>query len=177
MNAAGQPQLLSLRYWLTPAHWPLAALLASAFMLAAAHGFEAFGYPPCALCLRQREVYWAIIGVSAIVLLANRLRPSPSAARVFVLLIGAAFLWGAGVAAYHAGVEWKFWPGPETCTGGAGRLHPRDISKALEGPQIVVMCDEAAWRVLGISMPGYNALISLGLAVLSFFAARRPPAN
>jgi disulfide bond formation protein DsbB len=157
---------------LSPARWPWAALLASAFMLAAAHTFEAIGYPPCSLCLRQREVYWAIIAASAIALIVNRLRYSEKTAPPFVLLIGLAFLWGAGVAAYHAGVEWKFWPGPETCTGGGGRL--RDLSKALEGPQIVVMCDEAAWRVLGISMPGYNALISFGLAVLSFVSVRAP---
>lgn len=161
-------------YWLNATRWPLAALLISALMLAIAHGFQAFGYAPCHLCLRQREVYWAIIAISIVALAANRLRRGAKQAQAFGLVIGLAFLYGAGLAAFHAGVEWKFWPGPEICSGGFGNFQAQDLSKALEGPQRIIRCDEAAWRLLGLSMAGYNALISAGLAALSLLASRKP---
>jgi len=159
--------------WLTPNRWPLAALIVSALMLAAAHAFQAAGYAPCHLCLRQREVYWAVIAVSAIALAANRLRPNARQAKLFTILIALGFLYGAGLAAFHAGVEWKFWPGPEICSGGFGSFQARDLNAALAGPTRVIRCDEAAWRLLGLSMAGYNALISLGLALLSGLALRK----
>ena len=162
------------RPWLTPRRWPLAALGVSALMLAAAHAFQAAGYAPCHLCLRQREVYWAVIALSAAALAANRFRPNARQAQLFTILVALGFLYGAGLAAFHAGVEWKFWPGPEICSGGAGRFQPLDLNAALAGPQRVIRCDEAPWRLLGLSMAGYNALISLGLAALSAFAARKP---
>lgn len=161
-------------FWLTASRWPLAAALVSALMLAIAHTFQAFGYAPCHLCLRQREVYWAIIALSAAALAANKLHPNSRQTQAFGILIALGFLWGAGVAAFHAGVEWKFWPGPEICAGGSGNFQAQDLSKALEGPQRVIRCDEAAWRLLGLSMAGYNALISAGLAALSALAARKP---
>ena len=173
MANAGLPFAV-LNRLLTAARWPLAAFVASGLMLTAAHIFQAFGYAPCHLCLRQREVYWAILGVSAVALASNRVRPDALQARLFTILIGLGFLYGAGVAAFHAGVEWKFWPGPEICAGGFGNFQARDLSKALEGPQRIIRCDEAAWRMLGISMAGYNALISAGLAFLSGLAARKP---
>ena len=86
-------------------------------------------------------------------------------------------LTGAIVAAYHAGAEWKFWPGPQTCA--AGRvpvLTGADILDALSKKGHPPSCEEAAWRMAGISMAGYNALISAALAGASFLvAARRRP--
>ncbi len=161
-------------------HWPLVALIASAAMLATAHAFEAAGYRPCALCLRQREVYWAAIAMAAAALVLPRLWPNPLLPRGANALIGGAFLAGAAVAAYHAGVEWKFWPGPTTCANVAtGAISADDIAKALAGSVKAVPCDEAAWRdpVAGLSMAGWNALVSAGLAGFSFFAAARPIAR
>lgn len=161
-------------------HWAVAALLASAAMLAAAHGFEAFGYRPCALCLRQREVYWGAIAVAVVGLVLPRFWKSPFLPRAICALLGGAFLVGAAVAIYHAGVEWKFWPGPTTCSGAhAGALTAEDIAKALGSVTRVTPCDEAAWRdpVVKLSMAGWNALVSLGLAGLSFVAAATPIAR
>lgn len=163
---------------LLKSHWPLAALLVSAAMLAVAHGFEAAGYAPCVLCLRQREVYWAIIAVAAVALVLPRLWKNPYLPRAMNLLIGGAFLAGAAVAIYHAGAEWKFWPGPSTCGSVTpGGVSAEDLAAALGGKPIhVVPCDEAAWRdpVLQISMAGWNALASLAFAGFSFFAAATP---
>jgi disulfide bond formation protein DsbB len=79
-------------------------------------------------------------------------------------VIAGLMLWNAGLAAYHAGVEWKWWPGPQTCGGSAPDFSaPMDLGKELETMR-VVRCDEAAWRFLGLSLAGYNVLISLALA-------------
>jgi disulfide bond formation protein DsbB len=86
-------------------------------------------------------------------------------------VIAAFMLWNAGLGAYHAGIEWKFWQGPVECTGplqpfGAGG----DLLSQIQNTS-VVRCDEAAWRFLGISLPGYNVLISLTLAAAAAWAA------
>jgi disulfide bond formation protein DsbB len=157
--------------------WPVVALLVSAAMLAAAHAFEAAGYRPCLLCLRQREVYWAVIAIAAAALALPRLWKNPFLPRGANALIGGAFLVGLYVAAYHAGVEWKWWPGPTTCASvSTGAITAEDITAALGSSVKAVPCDEAAWRdpVVQLSMAGWNALVSLGLAGLSFFAAAAP---
>lgn len=155
-------------------YWPFLALAASAAMLASAHAFQYFGYQPCLLCLRQREIYWAAIAVAAAVIAARRLWPRKAAAVLIGdVLLGLVFLTGMVVAAYHAGAEWKFWPGPSTCAA-AGSLNAEDLLEALNRPIHPPSCEEAAWRLFGVSMAGYNALISAGLAALSFLAAFSP---
>jgi disulfide bond formation protein DsbB len=67
--------------------------------------------------------------------------------------------------AYHAGVEWKFWPGPDTCGGSLSGILP-DLSKP------VVACDAAAIRILGLSLAGWNAVISLAMAAVALVGAR-----
>ena len=155
--------------------WPAFAAAASLAMLATAHAFETFGgYAPCNLCLRQREIYWGALWVALAGMALVRLRRlSP---RALDLMLAAGFLAGATVAAYHAGAEWKWWPGPTSCSGGGGvALH--DLSSLLAGAKVhPPACDEAAWRLFGVSMAGYNTLISLGLASAGFVATfRRDP--
>jgi len=155
-------------------NWPIAAGLISLAMLGAAHGFETFGHlPPCHLCLKQREVYWAALAVSAALMLGAQ---TPLRARLRVpgaLLLAAIFAFGAGLAAYHAGVEWKFWPGPASCTSsGSMQVSVQDISKLLRGDALKApQCDKAAWVFLGLSMAGWNAIVSLGLAGISLMSA------
>jgi disulfide bond formation protein DsbB len=153
--------------------WPIAALIASALMLAAAHAFERFGdLDPCALCLRQREVYWAAIGIAAAAIALPFVWANDTMRRVLGFGLGLAFLTGAAVAVYHAGAEWKFWPGPPTClSSGLDGLSGGDILSALDKKGPTPSCEEAAWRMFGISMAGYNVLISLVLAAISFYAA------
>jgi disulfide bond formation protein DsbB len=154
------------------AAWPAFAAAASALMLATAHAFETFGgYAPCNLCLRQREVYWAALAV-AVVGMALAALKRPLLREALALSLGAIFLAGAVVAGFHAGVEWKWWPGPTTCTGIGGRVAASALTDLLSGAKVhPPACDQAAWRLLGVSMAGYNAVISTGLAVLGFVAA------
>lgn len=155
-------------------NWPLIAFLASAAMLATAHAFQTFGgLQPCTLCLRQREVYWAALPVAAAAFAADhsawraRLRP------LFAVLLALVFLTGVGIAVYHAGAEWKFWPGPSTCSSTGAGASAAAMARLLSGARFSApRCDEAAWRLAGLSMAGWNALISLGLASLSAASAK-----
>src|SRR5262249_18846745 len=76
-----------------------------------------------------------------------------------------------GLGVYHAGVEWKWWLGPQECSGALDDLGSAGgLLKKLESISIV-RCDEAAWRFLGLSLAGYNAIISLALAAVAAWAA------
>ena len=155
-------------------HWPLSAACASAAMLAGAHAFETFGgLAPCHLCLLQRDVYWTALSVGVIGFILGYVRLS-WAQRGADALLTLIFLVGMGLAAYHAGVEWKWWPGPASCTGGGHHIDASQLAAFMSGVKSnVPQCDQAAWRMFGVSMAGYNAVISLGLVVLSAIAARK----
>jgi disulfide bond formation protein DsbB len=89
-----------------------------------------------------------------------------------LLVLGLVMLASAGLGAYHAGVEWLFWPGPADCSGpiqGFGQAS--DLLRQLNSVH-VVRCDNAAWRFLGVSLAGYNVLISLALAAIAAWALR-----
>lgn len=156
--------------------WLMLALLASALMLAIAHAFETFGHlPPCHMCLQQRDAYWAAMLVTLLGLGAARRLPRVRPA--FLWLLALVFLVGAAVAVRQAGAEWHFWPAPETCTG-VGRASAGALSALLNGAKLAPpRCDVAAWRLFGVSMAGYNALISLALAGFSAYVALRRPAR
>jgi disulfide bond formation protein DsbB len=153
-------------------HWPWVALVSCLLLLGAAHAFETFGrLAPCELCLKARSIYWA---AAAVALVLGVLRLTPLKPPVWsTLLLAAIFVGGAALGAYHSGVEWHFWPGPKSCTGGNVQVSLADMSRLLNGgPVAAPACDKAAWRFLGLSMAGWNVLISLKLAVLSALAAR-----
>jgi disulfide bond formation protein DsbB len=78
-----------------------------------------------------------------------------------------AMLWNAGIGVYHSGIEWKFWPGPADCSGPINNLsQPGGLLNQLKDIS-VVRCDQAAWRFLGLSLAGWNVLVSLGLAAVA----------
>lgn len=158
---------LALESW----RWPAVAMAASLAMIGAAHAFERFAFLyPCELCLRQREVYWAVAAMSVTALILWRIRQNARFILAVNIMLGLIFLTGTIVAAYHAGVEWKFWPAPSGCSAG-----PVDVMNItldnLDRRQAVASCTEAPWSFIGLSMAGWNALISLGLACVSFRAA------
>jgi disulfide bond formation protein DsbB len=146
------------------------ALLISSGIILTALGFEYIGgYLPCPLCLMQRYAFYAGIPMTFIAMALVAERPRIAAAIFFAVALG--FLANAGLAAYHAGVEWHFWPGPETCaTAQTLPTNPAELLKGLEGTR-VVRCDEATWRLFGLSFAGWNVLVSLALCVISFQAA------
>src|SRR4249919_1463243 len=122
---------------------------------------------PCPLCLEQRYAYYLALPLALVVAFAaSRDAPRPVLLAGLAILLLAA-LYNAWLGTYHAGVEWQFWQGPTDCSGpvvdlgSAGNLLERlDTVK-------VVRCDEVQWRFLGLSLAGYNVLISLLMAALA----------
>ncbi len=154
-------------------NWPLAAAAVSAAMLAIAHAFETFGHlPPCELCLKQRTVYWVALPIGLVGFGAARALKRPVLITWTSWLLVLVFLYSAALASYHAGVEWHWWPGPKACTG-SGQVNAKDLLALLNGARIRgPQCDVAAWRMLGLSMAGWNAVCSLVFATVSVIAAK-----
>lgn len=131
-----------------------------------------FGYVPCMLCLWQRWPYYLgtplALGAGALAFLGHD-RP----ARMLLALVAVLFVLAAGLGIHHAGVEWGFWPGPASCAGADAA--PTSAGGLLQQMQTtrIVPCDRAAWRFLGLSLAGYNALIATGLAALAAIGALR----
>jgi disulfide bond formation protein DsbB len=140
--------------------------------LLAALAFEYLGgYAPCPLCLEQRYAYYASIPLLGLALALLSLG-QPRRAAILFAAVAALFWVNAGLAGFHAGAEWKLWPGPDTCAGAGNGLTPGagGLLKDLETTQ-VVRCDEAQLSILGLSLAGWNVLISLALAAGSSAAA------
>ncbi len=155
-------------------NWLWLAALASALMLASAHGFEHIGgLQPCALCLRQREVYWAALLLAAIFLVLRWLGHDARTRRIANAVLGLTFLTGALVAGYHSGVELKLWAGPSGCSGSIDALGSMsgDLLSSLAQPVTAPSCGDIPWSFAGISMAGWNGIISLILAGISFWFA------
>lgn len=145
-------------------------LAAAAATIAGALAFEHLGgLQPCKLCLVQRDPYYLALPVAVATLLLARRR----GARLGLVLLALIFVASAGLGAYHAGVEWGAFAGPSDC-GAMGRPLARDVDAFLEqlGQERVTSCTEAAWRFLGLSLAGWNALISLALAALALIGLR-----
>lgn len=122
------------------------------------------GYPPCPLCLEQRDAYYVSVPLAALLWLGAGHGASRKVMIAGFAVICVLMLWNTGLSAYHAGVEWKFWPGPTDCSGPISGLGSAgNLLNSLQDIKIV-RCDEAAWRFLGISLAGYDALVSLFLA-------------
>jgi len=107
-------------------------------------------------------------------LAAVALAPRPLAGRALLAALGLVFVVSCGLGAYHAGVEWGWWLGPSDC-GGAAAPAAASMDQFLAQLETtrVVSCTEAAWRFLGLSMAGWNAAVSAGLAGLAVAAAAR----
>ena len=127
------------------------------------------GYPPCPLCLDQRNAYYVSVPLAALLWLGAGHGASNKVMIAGFAVITAVMLWNTGLAAYHAGVEWKFWPGPSECTG-FGYVPGQEDFKPLQ----IVRCDEAQWRLFGLSLAGYNAIFSFVAAAIAALVLRGP---
>ena len=120
------------------------------------------GLPPCEMCHWQR---WPHIAAAIVGLVGGALIARGELARNYALPVAALTLLlialSGAIGAYQAGVEWGFLPGPAACTGGP--VHLTGSLNDLDHP--VVRCDIAAWRLFGISLAGYNALVSFATAI------------
>jgi disulfide bond formation protein DsbB len=151
----------------------VAALLVFVFSAATILGAWYFQYvlalPPCPLCLEERLPYHVVIPLSLLTAIAAIARAPRALVAVGLVAIVVAMLASAALGAYHAGVEWRWWPGPTDCSGPISDFSSKGpLLNQLQSIR-VVRCDEAAWRFLGLSLAGYNVLISLLLAAIAAF--------
>jgi disulfide bond formation protein DsbB len=146
---------------LTPQKSIALILAVSAATIAGAFAFQFAGYDPCHLCLMERWAYYVAIALSLVLLLTKF--GMKQGLYLLALIMLASTIFGI----YHSGVEWKWWPGPNSCTGGSSLGGLPDLTKP------VVMCDEAALRIFGLSLAGWNAVISFALALVAWLGARR----
>ena len=143
--------------------------LVSAASLGGAYFFQhVIGLAPCKMCLWQRAPYWAVIGLGIAGFAGQGM-----AGKGLLALAGVAMAGNAGLGVYHVGVEQKWWQGPTNCTASTSAITVEDLTKQLESIN-VVRCDEIPWSFFGITLAGYSALISAGLAVLAITALTRP---
>jgi disulfide bond formation protein DsbB len=145
------------------------AAIGAATLLGAWFFQYGLGLPPCPLCLQQRVPYYVAVPLALVVALAAW-RNAPRALIVAGLgVVVVAMLINVGLGIYHSGIEWKWWPGPQDCSGPLSPLGSRGLLDQLQSIN-VVRCDEAPWRFLGLSLAGYNVLISGLMAALALWA-------
>lgn len=174
-------------HWLYPlfchvlSRWPLVAFAAAAFALGFAHFTEhVLGFEPCRLCLVQRRVLWIalLVAGAASAVFSARWAVMTDHVRGLAWRSGCCaltgvFLVSAGVAGYHAGVEWRIFPDPG-CEAGGEAMSAADLRYALSNPGKAVSCVDPPFvfpmKGFGLSMAGWNVVLSLGLAGLSMGA-------
>jgi disulfide bond formation protein DsbB len=148
------------------------ALLIPAALLAGAYGSQYWGgLFPCELCWYQRYAHFAAL---LLAILAYALRSFPDRGRSFVWLAALAILTSAGIAFYHAGVELEVFPGYTQCTSTVHAATTADLIKQIMDAPLI-RCDQVQWKFLGVSMAGWNFIVSSvsGLLIL-WLSLRRP---
>ncbi|HVB90392.1 MAG TPA: disulfide bond formation protein B [Beijerinckiaceae bacterium] len=169
MKSLSSPDRLSLQA-------AIAAFILASATIAGAWLFQFAGYAPCELCLKERWPYYIGAPLAAIAVLVCARGPVRLRAPLLALL-GLVFFASFVFGAYHAGVEWRFWAGPTDCTGHVVAARTMgDFMRQLQTSK-VVRCDAVAIRILGLSLAGWNAVVSLVVALIAWrgaLAARRP---
>lgn len=147
---------------LEPSRVSLLLALASAVILLAALALQYLGgLAPCPLCIWQR---WPYVAVIAVGLLGWRWRPRAMLGVATLVLLG-----GAGIAAYHVGVEQGWWALPAGCLAGSTAESVEELKRLLaEAPPA---CDQVGFTFLGLTLAGWNLVASLLLAAFTLAAA------
>ena len=164
LRAAGNPALSA----------ALAITAIAAATLAGAWFFQlVLGIVPCPLCLEQRYAYYLAIPLGALVAIAAARDAPRGIVLAGLAILVLAVLGNAVLGTYHAGVEWKLWQGPTDCTGPIGNLGSAgNLLERLDTVK-VIRCDEVQWTFLGLSLAGYNVLISLLIAAIGAWGLLR----
>ena len=145
----------------------LIATLGSVALLGGAFAFQYIGgLAPCQLCLWQRWPHAAAILIGVVALTTGM--------RGLLSLGALAALTTAGIGVFHVGVEQGWWEGLATCTAGSiSGLSTADLLNPAADVAAPVRCDAIAWQLLGVSMAGWNVILSLGLAAIWATVARK----
>jgi disulfide bond formation protein DsbB len=149
------------------------ALLLPAVLLAGAWGSQLIGHlVPCEMCHWQRWPHYAALALAALAFVV----PGMGAKRALVLLAAIAIAASGVIGVMHAGVEYHWWEGFTACTsnvGGSGGTPEEMLARIMNAP--IVRCDVPQWSFMGVSLAGFNAILSLGgaVAILYFMKGRR----
>ena len=135
----------------------LALIIPGALMAGALGSQYVGGLVPCEMCVWQRWPHYSAIGLAVLVFLLPQ-------QRVLIWLAAVAILVSGGIGIFHAGVEYKWWEGLTQCSVVASSGSGDILSTIMKTPMI--RCDEAQWTLFGISLAGYNAIVSIGGAFL-----------
>lgn len=148
------------------------ALLVPAALLAGAYGSQHIGgLSPCEMCYWQRYAHWAAVAFALVAIVGRGL---PDRGRSFVWLAGLAILTSGAIGFYHAGVELDVFEGFTQCTSMIGGGSNEDIFNQIMAAPII-RCDQVQWSFLGISMAGWNAILSgLGALTVLWLSLSRP---
>ena len=164
---------MSFMKYLTPSRWPWFTLLLSSGLMIGAWFFQyGLGYEPCQMCYWQRHAHKAVIVLSVLALILNHLGWGRPKQWLSLIVLGLLVSFGMGF--WHMGVEYKWWEGPQSCmsTGDISVFDPDDLLGSLSEPVKLPACSDAVWHFLGLSMAGWNALISLLGAAVSAAALK-----
>ena len=152
----------------------LAIMVIAAVTLAGAWFFQlVLEIMPCPLCLEQRYAYYFAVPFAALLALAAAKGASRPLLLAGLAILVLAALANAALGTYHAGVEWGLWQGPTDCTGPIGNFGSAGSLLERLDKVKVVRCDEVQWRFLGLSLAGYNVLISLFMAAIAAWGIAR----
>ena len=123
---------------------------------------------PCEMCHWQRWPHYAAVGVAALAF-----APLPRPVQMLLVLLAAVLIAVSGaIGVFHAGVEYHWWQGITACTAPVGQGDAMELlTQALRRP--LVRCDVPQWTLFGISLAGFNAILSLGGALTIFALAPR----
>lgn len=142
------------------------ASIGSLALLLGAFAFQHIGgFAPCKMCIWQRYPHAIAVVVGVVAL---RIRTD------WLVFTGAASAFASGaIGVFHAGVEQGWWEGPTTCTSGPiGGVSAQELlDQILAAP--LVRCNDIAWQLGGISMAGWNAIISFALVGFWLLAVKR----
>jgi disulfide bond formation protein DsbB len=155
---------------------PWIVLAASAATLTTVYFFQyVLGYAPCHLCLQERIPYVIAIGAALIAGILAREANLGVLPVIFIGICAVAFAIGAGISTYHVGVEYKWWAGPSGCSGVGGLISNslQDLQFELQTGLRVPQCDKVAWSLFGISLAGWNFLISTAAALTALWLLSR----
>ena len=147
--------------------------LTSGVMLAMAYFFEyGMGLAPCTMCYWQRIPHGIVLAIGVIALLPFVVH-TPISNQLMLAVMMISLMAGAGIAAWHSGVELKILPGPTACSGGIALdgSPAALVDQLLAAP--VVRCDEVPWSLFGLSMANWNMLITAAMAILAGAALRQ----
>jgi disulfide bond formation protein DsbB len=143
----------------------LVAILAPTLLLGGALISQyVFGLHPCEMCMWQR---WPHLAAILLALLAIALRGTPPASKLLALFATLAILISGGIGFFHAGVEYGWWQGLTACSTTPVGGSTQDVLNSIMNTPLT-RCDVAPWSLFGISLAGYNGILSLAAAIAIF---------